>query len=198
MAIEVEGVRNACERDRRDPDELEIQLLQNLSPSTTTLEEDDRPLLHGSPDQIASDLLAFGRVGVEHLIATPMMVSPEGDTAVGAGAEQHAVRLGRDFAGVRLSAANPGRRLRSDNMKFGIPIGNFGTAGKFGDINDVIDIAERAELLGFDSVWVHDHIFMPATIKSRYPYNDSGVRVCLPPGPHGPAGRDVGDRGADL
>ena len=82
MAIEVEGVRNACERDRRDPDELEIQLLQNLSPSTTTLEEDDRPLLHGSPDQIASDLLAFGRVGVEHLIATPMMVSPEGDTTV--------------------------------------------------------------------------------------------------------------------
>ncbi|MYF82324.1 MAG: TIGR03619 family F420-dependent LLM class oxidoreductase [Chloroflexi bacterium] len=60
-------------------------------------------------------------------------------------------------------------------MKFGIPIGNFGTAGKFGGINDVIDIAERAELLGYDSVWVHDHIFMPATIKSRYPYNDSGV-----------------------
>ena len=60
-------------------------------------------------------------------------------------------------------------------MRFGIPIGNFGTAGKFGDINDVIDIAERAELLGFDSVWVHDHIFMPAAIKSRYPYNDSGV-----------------------
>ena len=60
-------------------------------------------------------------------------------------------------------------------MKFGIPIGNFGTAGKFGNINDVIDIAERAELLGFDSVWVHDHVFMPARIKSRYPYNDSGV-----------------------
>jgi len=60
-------------------------------------------------------------------------------------------------------------------MKFGIPIGNFGTAGKFGDINDVVDVAERAELLGFDSVWVHDHIFMPAAIKSRYPYNDSGV-----------------------
>ena len=60
-------------------------------------------------------------------------------------------------------------------MKFGIPIGNFGTAGKYGGVTDVIDIAERAELLGFDSVWVHDHIFMPAAIKSRYPYNDSGV-----------------------
>ena len=82
MAVEVEGVRNACERDRRDPDELEIQLLQNLRPSETALDEDDRPLLHGSPDQIAADLLAFGRVGVEHLIATPMMVSPEGDTTV--------------------------------------------------------------------------------------------------------------------
>lgn len=59
-------------------------------------------------------------------------------------------------------------------MKFGIPIGNFGTAGKFGGVADVLDIAERAELLGFDSVWVHDHIFMPAAIQSRYPYNDSG------------------------
>ncbi len=60
-------------------------------------------------------------------------------------------------------------------MRFGIPIGNFGTAGKHGDINGVVDIAERAELLGYDSVWVHDHIFMPTTIRSRYPYNDSGV-----------------------
>ena len=60
-------------------------------------------------------------------------------------------------------------------MRFGIPIGNFGTAGKHGDINDVVAIAERAELLDYDSVWVHDHIFMPATIASRYPYNDSGV-----------------------
>ena len=60
-------------------------------------------------------------------------------------------------------------------MKFGIPIGNFGTLGKYGDAEDVIAVAERAELLGFDSVWVHDHVFMPALIESRYPYNESGV-----------------------
>ena len=60
-------------------------------------------------------------------------------------------------------------------MKFGIPIGNFGTLGKYGDAGDVIAVAERAELLGYDSVWVHDHIFMPALIESRYPYNESGI-----------------------
>ena len=60
-------------------------------------------------------------------------------------------------------------------MKFGIPIGNFGTLGKYGDAGDVVAVAERAELLGYDSVWVHDHIFMPALIESRYPYNESGV-----------------------
>ena len=60
-------------------------------------------------------------------------------------------------------------------MKFGIPIGNFGTFGKHGDAMDIVAVAENAEALGFDSVWVHDHIFMPARIGSRYPYNDSGV-----------------------
>ena len=60
-------------------------------------------------------------------------------------------------------------------MKFGIPIGNFGTFGKHGDAMDIVAVAENAEALGFDSVWVHDHIFMPARIDSRYPYNDSGV-----------------------
>jgi len=53
-----------------------------LRPSTTALDEEERPLLHGSPDQIASDLLAFGRVGLEHLISSPMMINPEGDTTV--------------------------------------------------------------------------------------------------------------------
>ncbi len=60
-------------------------------------------------------------------------------------------------------------------MKFGIPIGNFGTFGKYGDAEHVIAAAEQAEQLGYDSVWVHDHIFMPAKIDSRYPYNESGV-----------------------
>lgn len=60
-------------------------------------------------------------------------------------------------------------------MKFGVTVGNFGTYGKRGGATDLVAVAERAELLGFDSVWVNDHIFMPAAIRARYPYNESGV-----------------------
>lgn len=60
-------------------------------------------------------------------------------------------------------------------MKFGVPIGNFGQFGKLGTARDQVRVAAAAERLGFDSVWVHDHIVMPARIRARYPYNDSGV-----------------------
>jgi len=60
-------------------------------------------------------------------------------------------------------------------MKIGVPIGNFGQFGKRGDAGDLVRIAVAAEQLGFDSVWVHDHVVMPARIRARYPYNDSGV-----------------------
>ena len=60
-------------------------------------------------------------------------------------------------------------------MQFGVSIGNFGGFGPRGDVQDMLGIAERADLLGFDSVWVADHIFMPADIESRYPYNDTGI-----------------------
>ena len=60
-------------------------------------------------------------------------------------------------------------------MKFGISIGNFGQFGKRGGAPEQVQIAQRAEALGYDSVWVHDHLFMPARIRARYPYNDSGV-----------------------
>ncbi|HEY7295016.1 MAG TPA: LLM class F420-dependent oxidoreductase [Dehalococcoidia bacterium] len=60
-------------------------------------------------------------------------------------------------------------------MKLGITIGNFGQFGKHGDAADQVRVAVAAEELGFDSVWVHDHIVMPVSIDSRYPYNESGV-----------------------
>jgi probable F420-dependent oxidoreductase len=60
-------------------------------------------------------------------------------------------------------------------MKFGVPIGNFGQFGKLGTARDQVRVAAAAERFGFDSVWVHDHIVMPARIRARYPYNDSGV-----------------------
>jgi probable F420-dependent oxidoreductase len=60
-------------------------------------------------------------------------------------------------------------------MKFGVPIGNFGQFGKRGDARALTRIAVAAERQGYDSVWVHDHLVMPARIHARYPYNDSGV-----------------------
>ena len=60
-------------------------------------------------------------------------------------------------------------------MKFGTAVGNFGTYRKSGGMPEIVEVGRRAERLGFDSIWLHDHLFMPAAIRSRYPYNDSGV-----------------------
>ena len=60
-------------------------------------------------------------------------------------------------------------------MEFGVAVGNFGTFGKRGSANDIVAVARHADTLGFDSVWVHDHLVMPATIRARYPYNETGV-----------------------
>ena len=71
LAYEVEGVRAACRRDRRDPDELEISMLAGIRLTEEAWPDAERPLLCGTPDDIAADLLALGKVGLEHLIATP-------------------------------------------------------------------------------------------------------------------------------
>src|SRR6266851_4257384 len=36
-------------------------------------------------------------------------------------------------------------------------------------------LVQRAEALGFDSVVIADHIVLPVTIESRYPYTVSGA-----------------------
>jgi probable F420-dependent oxidoreductase len=41
-------------------------------------------------------------------------------------------------------------------------------------MNALLTIAQKAEALGFESLWVPDHVVIPADIKSRYPYNDTG------------------------
>ncbi len=38
----------------------------------------------------------------------------------------------------------------------------------------VLRVAERIEALGFDSLWVSDHVVIPWEIRSRYPYNATG------------------------
>ena len=38
----------------------------------------------------------------------------------------------------------------------------------------LIAVARRVEALGFDSAWASDHVVVPFTIRSRYPYNAPG------------------------
>ena len=45
--------------------------------------------------------------------------------------------------------------------------------------DNVLAFARRMEALGFDSLWASDHVVVPHTIRSRYPYNETG-RFPLP------------------
>lgn len=45
------------------------------------------------------------------------------------------------------------------------------------------DVAVRAEALGFESVWVAEHLVFPATITSHYPYAATGVPPINPATP---------------
>jgi probable F420-dependent oxidoreductase len=38
----------------------------------------------------------------------------------------------------------------------------------------LLGVARRAEALGYDSLWVSDHVVLPWTIRSRYPYGATG------------------------
>lgn len=44
-------------------------------------------------------------------------------------------------------------------------------------------VAQRAEALGFESVWVAEHLVFPAQIRSRYPYAADGVPPINPATP---------------
>jgi probable F420-dependent oxidoreductase len=46
----------------------------------------------------------------------------------------------------------------------------------------VLPVAEAAERLGFDSVWVAHHVTLPYERESRYPYQHSGTEVAMSPG----------------
>lgn len=56
-------------------------------------------------------------------------------------------------------------------MQIGIHLPN---SGPLADQVDLVGLAVRAEKLGFTAVWVHDHLFTPVVIGSRYP-RGSGV-----------------------
>jgi probable F420-dependent oxidoreductase len=60
-------------------------------------------------------------------------------------------------------------------MRVGVTVRNLGGFGaEAGGIHACLAVARAAEALGFDSVWLADHIVLPREIRSRYPYNATG------------------------
>lgn len=62
-------------------------------------------------------------------------------------------------------------------MEFGCHLPMF---GPIATRHNLLTFARRMEALGYDSLWVSDHVVIPYTIRSRYPYSDSG-QFPLPP-----------------
>ncbi len=60
-------------------------------------------------------------------------------------------------------------------MEFGILTGNFGTFGETPGVDGCLAVARAADRLGYDSIWVHDHVIMPSGVESKYPYNATGA-----------------------
>lgn len=56
-------------------------------------------------------------------------------------------------------------------MKFGL---HLPSAQPGANASDVLDVARTAETLGFDSVWMFDHLFTPTDLDSKYPYSRDG------------------------
>jgi probable F420-dependent oxidoreductase len=44
----------------------------------------------------------------------------------------------------------------------------------------LVRVARAAEELGFDSVWVSDHVVLPVETATPYPYSDAGMRAARP------------------
>ncbi len=64
-------------------------------------------------------------------------------------------------------------------MKIGlIPI-NIGIT----DAGMMVGMAQRAEQLGYESVWTFEHVIVPMDYASKYPYNDSGKMGAEPETP---------------
>ena len=61
-------------------------------------------------------------------------------------------------------------------MKFGlIPVNvNVESGGQ------MIDLAQKAEAAGFESVWTFEHIVVPLAYESKYPYHHSGKMAAAP------------------
>ncbi len=65
-------------------------------------------------------------------------------------------------------------------MRFGLHLPHLGAPASSAVIRDW---AQEAEALGFDSVWVSDHVASPERVASRYPYSDDGAWMLGPDAP---------------
>ncbi len=50
----------------------------------------------------------------------------------------------------------------------------FPNRGPMATASNLARFAEKAEALGYDTVWFSDHIVIPTEVKSFYPYDPSG------------------------
>ena len=64
----------------------------------------------------------------------------------------------------------------------------FGTSlpsrGEMAGPEQLRNVAQRAEALGYDHVWVSDHIILPKKVDSFYPYAEDGVPTFKPDEPY--------------
>ena len=56
-------------------------------------------------------------------------------------------------------------------MEFGIQLPS---AQQGANASDILEVAGTVERLGYDAVWVFDHLFTPVGLESKYPYTKSG------------------------
>jgi probable F420-dependent oxidoreductase len=55
---------------------------------------------------------------------------------------------------------------------FGLDVGIY---GPLANPETILQLAEKAEATGFESIWVADHVAFPVSFKSQYPYGPQGT-----------------------
>lgn len=66
-------------------------------------------------------------------------------------------------------------------MKFGLRLPG---AGPYAGPEAIEAFATKAEALGFDSLWMTDHVALPVDVQSKYPYREDGKFFWQPEAPY--------------